>query len=177
MKKLFLIGFVVLGFAFALTAESVVRIDFSCEDFFGTLTSVGDLPRGVMIGPRAEFWDKSRKGFTYPVYVDVAKCPSFEATFLFAGKGKVRMYPAVTASKVDAGRKLEVVAFEIDGDKSSRVPCAFQQWTSLMPFISATAKVLPGTRTNVKAGQKYWRFFVSDGRKINVKASFRVSAK
>ena len=145
--------------------------------FWGELTAEGELPDGVWIGERQTFYNKKIKGYTFPVFVDVAKAPKFEATFVFTGKGKARMSPALTGYDSDVERnltELEVTEFEVDGDKSSKLPAKFKNWLSMTPFIASEEKKLIGSNTTVSAGQKYWQFFVTGGRTIKVKAAFRV---
>ena len=173
--KTILVGLTVLGFVFALSAGPVARIDFPCPNFFGTLTTEDKLPDGVWIGERAAFHDKSKKGYSFPVFVDLAKTSGFEATFVFSGTGTARTAPAITGYDSDAERshiRLNCLEFEIDGDKSSKVPCKFSFWTGLLPFVASEDKKLPTTNSMVSAGQKYWPIIVKDGRTMKVKAKF-----
>jgi hypothetical protein len=178
MKKLMLVGLMTFAFAAALKAAPIVRIDFPCQNFWGNLTAVTELPDGVWIGERQGFWDKRKKGYSFPVFVDLAKAKSFDVTFKFVGTGAkiVRMAPALTGYLTDAHTtedqtELKCVEFEIDGDKSAVAPCVFKHWKSMTPFVAATEKELkPGSV--VKAGQKYWQIFVVDGKTIRVKAKF-----
>ena len=178
MKKLIIAGLMTLAFAAALNAAPIVRIDFPCQNFWGNLTAVTPLPDGVWIGERQGFYDKRKKGYSFPVFVDLAKAKSFDVTFKFVGQGAkiVRMMPALTGYLTDAHTaedqtELKCVEFEIDGDKSSKVPCVFKSWTSMVPLISATDKMLK-EGSPVKAGQKYYQIFVVDGKTIRVKAKF-----
>ncbi len=161
MKKLIIVGLMTLAFAAALNAAPIVRIDFPCQNFWGKLTAVTELPDGVWIGERGTFHDKRKKGYTFPVFVDLAKAKSFDVTFKFVGKGAkiVRMMPALTGYSTDAHTKddqteLKCVEFSVDGDRSSQVPCIFKNWKSTVPLIAATEKTLK-EGTVIKAGQKY----------------------
>ena len=178
MKKLILTGLMTLAFAAALNAAPIVRIDFPCQNFWGKLTAVTELPDGMWIAERQGFWDKRKKGYDFPVFVDLAKVKSFDVTFKFVGQGAkiVRMAPAITGYLTDAHTKddmteLKCVEFSIDGDKSAVVPCVFKHWKSMTPFVSATDKLLK-EGSPVKAGQKYYQIFVVDGKTIRVKAKF-----
>jgi len=178
MKKLIIAGLMTLAFAAALNAAPIVRIDFPCQNFWGNLTAVTELPDGVWIGERSPFYDKRKKGYSFPVFVDLAKVKSFDVTFKFVGQGAkiVRMMPALTGYLTDAHTaedqtELKCVEFEIDGDKSAQAPCVFKHWKSMTPFVSATDKLLK-EGSPVKAGQKYWQIFVVDGKTIRVKAAF-----
>ena len=65
MKKLVLAGLVAWGLAAVLNAAPIVRIDFPCQNFWGQMTCVGELPDGVWIGERGTFYDKKKKGYTF----------------------------------------------------------------------------------------------------------------
>lgn len=177
MKKLVLAGLLAWSFAAVLNAAPVVRIDFPCQNFWGQLTCLDQLPDGVWIGERAGFWDKKKKGYTFPVFIDLAKITEFELTFKFEGKhqGFVRLCPALTGYADDDRQEqtdLQVLAFDVDGDKSFRVPATFKNWYSVTPFVSATDKELKKD-SPVKAGQKYYQIFVTDGKTIRVHAKFK----
>ena len=178
MKKLVLASLLVWGLVAVLNAAPIVRIDFPCQNFWGNLTAVTELPEGVWIGERSPFYDKRKKGYSFPVFVDLAKAKSFDVTFKFVGTGAkiVRMMPALTGYLTDAHTtedmaELKCVEFEIDGDKSAQAPCVFKSWKSMVPLISATDKLLK-EGSPVKAGQKYYQIFVVDGKTIRVKAKF-----
>ena len=174
MKKLVLAGLLACGLTAVLNAAPIVRIDFPCQNFWGQLTCLDQLPDGVWIGERAGFWDKRKKGYTFPVFVDLAKITEFELTFKFEGQGMARMSPALTGYEDDdrtTMTNLQVVFFDVDGDKSFRAPATFKNWYSLTPFVSATDKELK-KGSPVKAGQKYWQIFVTNGKTIKVKAKF-----
>ena len=177
MKKLVLAGLLVWGLSAVLNAAPVVRIDFPCQNFWGQLTCVDQLPDGVWIGERQGFYDKRRKGYTFPVFVDLAKATEFELTFKFTGtqKGIVRLCPALTGYADDDRSEmteLQVLEFSIDGDKSFRVPATFKNWYSVTPFVAATAKELK-KGSPVAAGQKYYQIFVTNGKTIRVRAKFK----
>ena len=177
MKKLVLAGLVAWGFAVVLNAAPIVRIDFPCQNFWGQLTCLDRLPDGVWIGERAPFYDKKKKGYTFPVFIDLSKTTEFELTFKFEGKhqGFVRLCPALTGYADDDRQEqtdLQVLAFDVDGDKSFRVPATFKNWYSVTPFVSATDKELKKD-SPVKAGQKYYQIFVTDGKTIRVHAKFK----
>ena len=174
MKKAFLTGLAVWTFAAVLDAAPIVRIDFPCQNFWGQLSAVTQLPDGVWIGERAPFYDKKKKGYTFPVFVDLSKTSDFDVTFKFAGTGKARMAPALTGYADDDRSEqtvLRVLEFEVDGDKSAKAPAEFKHWLSMTPFIAATAKNI-SEKTSVAAGQKYWQIFVVNDLTIRVKAKF-----
>ena len=175
MKKAFLTGLAVWAFAVVLNAAPIVRIDFPCQNFWGQLTAVSQLPDGVWIGERAPFYDKKKKGYTFPVFVDLAKTPGFDVTFKFTGQGKARMAPALTGYADDDRTEqtnLQVVVFEVDGDRSNKAPATFKNWLSMTPFVAAEAKELK-KGSAVKAGQQYWQIFVTNGKTIKVHAKFK----
>ena len=175
MKKLVLAGLLVWGFAAVLNAAPVVRIDFPCQNFWGQLTCVDELPDGIWIGERKTFHDKRRKGYTFPVFVDLAKTTEFELTFKFEGQGMARMAPALTGYADDDRKQmteLQAVVFDVDGDKSSKTPATFKNWFSMTPFVAAVEKEIK-KGTVVKAGQNYWQIFVTNGKTIKVKAKFQ----
>ena len=175
MKKLMLAGLLVLGMAAALNAAPIVRIDFPCQNFWGQLSCVDQLPDGVWVGERATFYDKRKKGYTFPVFVDLAKITEFELTFKFEGTGMARMAPALTGYADDARKQmteLKVVEFSVDGDKSGKAPATFKNWLSMTPFVAATDKELKKD-TVVKAGQQYWQIFVTNGKTVKVHAKFK----
>ena len=174
MKKMLFAGLMIFAFAAAVNAAPVVRIDFPCQNFWGQMICLDKLPSGVWIGERQEFWDKRKKGYTFPVFVDLAKADSFDVTFKFTGQGMARLCPEITGYAGDdrTGKiDLRVLEFSIDGDNSSRVPATFNSWYGVTPFISANDKELrPGSP--VKAGQMYYQVFVTNGKTIRVKAKF-----
>ena len=175
MKKLVLAGLLGWGMAVILNAAPVVRIDFPCQNFWGQMTCVDELPDGVWIGERAGFYDKKKKGYTFPVFIDLGKITEFELTFKFDGQGMARMSPALTGYADDDRQEqtdLQVLAFDVDGDKSFRAPATFKNWYSMTPFVSATDKELKKD-SPVKAGPKYWQIFVSNGKTIKVRAKFK----
>ena len=174
MKKAFLTGLAVWAFAVVLNAAPIVRIDFPCQNFWGQLSAVSQLPDGVWLGERAPFYDKKKKGYTFPVFIDLAKTPGFDVTFKFTGQGKARMSPALTGYADDDRSEqtfLRVLEFEVDGDKSAKAPANFKHWLSMTPFVAATAKNI-SKDTKVAAGQKYWQIFVVNDLTIRVKAKF-----
>ena len=66
----------------------------------------------------------------------------------------------------------EVIRLRFYGDKSFRAPGVFKSWYGVTPFVSATDKeLLPNSP--VKAGQKYWQIFVTNGKTIKVHAKFK----
>ncbi len=178
MKKLVLASLLVWGLTTVLNAAPIVRIDFPCQNFWGQLTAVTELPDGVWIGERQGFYDKRKKGYSFPVFVDLAKVKSFDVTFKFVGQGAkiVRMMPALTGYLTDARTaedqtELKCTEFSIDGDASAQAPCVFKNWKSMTPFVAATEKELkPGSV--VEAGKKYYQIFVVNGKTIRVKAAF-----
>ncbi len=175
MKKLVLAGLLAWGIATVSNAAPIVRIDFPCQNFWGQLSAVTQLPDGVWIGERAPFYDKKKKGYTFPVFVDLAKTPGFDVTFKFTGQGMARMAPALTGYADDDRAEqtvLRVLEFEVDGDKSAKAPANFQHWLSMTPFVAATDKELKKDAP-VKAGQKYWQIFVTNGKTIKVRAKFK----
>ena len=175
MKKLVLASLAVWGMAVVLNAAPIVRIDFPCQNFWGQLTCLDELPSGVWIGERTGFYDKKKKGYDFPMFVDLAKITEFELTFKFEGTGMARMAPALTGYADDDRQEqtdLEVLAFDVDGDKSIRAPGVFKNWLSMTPFVSATEKELKKGAT-VKAGQKYWQIFVTNGKTVKVRAKFK----
>ena len=177
MKKLVLAGLLVWGLTAVLNAAPIVRIDFPCQNFWGKLTCVDELPNGVWLGEPQRFYDKRKKGYTFPVFIDLAKVTEFELTFMFEGQGKARMAPALTGYADDDRQEqtdLEVLAFDVDGDKSIRAPGVFKNWLSMTPFVSATEKELKKGAT-VKAGQKYWQIFVTNGKTVKVHAKFKAN--
>ena len=130
-----------------LSAAPIVRIDFPCQNFWGHMTCLDELPSGVWLGERQTFHDKKRKGYDFPVFVDLAKATEFELNFKFNGtrEGHVRLMPELTGYADDGCTQmteLQVLAFEIDGDKSFRAPGVFKSWYGVTPFISATDKEL-----------------------------------
>ncbi len=162
------------AFACVLNAAPIVRIDFPCQNFWGHMTCLDELPRGVWVAERTGFYDKKRKGYDFPVFVDLAKVGQFELNFKFTGTGMARMTPEITGY-ADDGRTakidLRLVEFSIDGDRSSRAPATFNRYYGVTPFVAAADKELrPGA--SVKAGQKYYQIFVIDGKTIKVKAKF-----
>ena len=174
MKKAFLTGLAVWAFAVVLNAAPIVRIDFPCQNFWGQLTAETQLPDGVWIGERAPFYDKRKKGYTFPVFIDLAKTPGFDVTFKFTGQGKARMSPALTGYADDDRTEqtvLQVLEFAVDGDPSVKAPGKFQHWLSMTPFVAATEKNI-SKDTKVAAGLKYWQIFVVNGLTIRVKAKF-----
>ena len=174
MKKLLLAGLLVWGFTAVLNAAPVVRIDFPCQNFWGQLECLDELPDGVWIGERKTFYDKKRKGYTFPVFVDLAKATEFELTFKFEGQGMARMAPALTGYADDDRKEmtdLQVVEFSVDGDKSSKVPAVFNNWFSMTPFVAATDKEIKKD-TVVAAGKQYWQIFVTNGKTVKVKPKF-----
>ena len=177
MKKLIWTCLAVWGLATVLSAAPIVRIDFPCQNFWGHMTCLDELPSGVWLGERQTFHDKKRKGYDFPVFVDLAKATEFELNFKFNGtrEGHVRLMPELTGYADDGCTQmteLQVLAFEIDGDKSFRAPGVFKSWYGVTPFISATDKeLLPNSP--VKAGQKYYQVFVTDGKIVRVKAKFK----
>ena len=176
MKKLMLAGLLVWGFMAALHAAPVVRIDCPCQNFWGQLECLDELPDGVWIGERKTFYDPKRKGYTFPVFVDLAKTTEFELTFKFEGqqKGLVRMAPALTGYADDARKnmtELKVVEFAVDGDASAKAPAVFKNWYSMTPFVAAADKEIK-KGTVIKAGQNYWQIFVTNGKTVKVKAKF-----
>ena len=174
MKKAFLTGFAVWAFAVVLNAAPIVRIDFPCQNFWGQLTAVTQLPDGVWIGERAPFYDKKKKGYTFPVFVDLAKTPGFDVTFKFTGQGKARMSPALTGYADDDRAEqttLRVLEFSVDGDPSVKAPGKFQHWLSMTPFVAAADKEYAPGKIWAK-GTKYWQIFVTNGLTIRVKAKF-----
>ena len=175
MKKLVLAGLLVWGMATVLNAAPIVRIDFPCQNFWGQLSCVDQLPDGVLVGERKPFYDKSRKGYTFPVFVDLAKITEFELTFKFEGTGMARMAPALTGYADDKRKEmteLKVVEFSVDGDESSKVPATFENWLSMTPFVAAPDKEIK-KGTVVAAGKQYWQIFVTNGKTIKVKAKFK----
>ena len=174
MKKLFLAVWAVYGIMAVSYAAPIVRIDFPCQNFWGQLTAVSQLPDGVWIGERQGFYDKKKKGYTFPVFIDLAKTAGFDVTFKFTGQGKARMSPALTGYADDDRAEqtfLRVLEFEVDGDKSAKAPANFKHWLSMTPFVAATEKNI-SKDTKVAAGQKYWQIFVVNGLTIRVKAKF-----
>lgn len=176
MKKLVLAGLLVWGLATVLNAAPIVRIDFPCQNFWGQLSCVDQLPTGVWIGERKTFYDKRRKGYTFPVFVDLAKITEFELTFKFTGqqKGLVRMAPALTGYADDDRTEmteLQVVEFSVDGDRSAKAPATFKNWFSMTPFVAAAAKELK-QGTAIKAGQQYWQIFITNGKTVKIHAKF-----
>jgi len=175
MKKLVLAGVAVWAFACVLEAAPFVRIDFPCQNFWGQITAETPLPDGMWLGERTGFYDKKRKGYDFPVFVDLGKVKSFDVTFKFTGTGKARMAPSLTGYLTDAMTaddmtELICTEFSVDGDKSAQVG-TFKSWKSMTPFISSTAK--PYTRDiTLTPGQKYYGIFVTGGRTIRVKAEF-----
>ena len=175
MKKLVLASLVVWGMTAVLNAAPIVRIDFPCQNFWGQMTCLDKLPDGVWVGERTGFYDKKRKGYDFPVFVVLAKTTEFELTFKFEGQGLARMAPALTGYADDDRQEqtdLEVLAFDVDGDKSAKAPATFKNWYSMTPFVSATEKELK-KGSPVKAGQKYWQIFVTNGKTIKVRAKFK----
>ena len=175
MKKLVLAGLLVWGMAAVLNAAPIVRIDFPCQNFWGQLKCVDELPDGVWIGERNTFHDKRRKGYTFPVFVDLAKTTGFELTFKFEGTGMARMAPALTGYADDDRKQmteLQVLAFDVDGDRSTKAPAAFKNWYSMTPFVAATDKELK-KGTVIAAGKQYWQIFVTNGKTIKVRAKFK----
>ena len=174
MKKLMLAGLMMWGMAAVLNAAPIVRIDFPCQNFWGKLTCVDELPDGVWVGERKTFHDKRRKGYTFPVFVDLAKVTGFELTFKFTGQGKAKMAPALTGYADDDRKQmteLQVVEFSVDGDKSGKAPATFKNWLSMTPFVAskdieyAKGKIYP-------KGKEYWQIWVTNGKTIRVKAKF-----
>ena len=175
MKKLVLASIAVWGMAVVLNAAPIVRIDFPCQNFWGQMTCLDKLPDGVWIGERTGFYDKKRKGYDFPMFVDLAKITEFELTFKFEGTGMARMAPALTGYADDDRTEqtdLEVLAFDVDGDKSVNAPGVFKNWRSMTPFVSATEKELK-KGSPVKAGQKYYQIFVTNGKTVKVHAKFK----
>ena len=175
MKKLIWTSIAVWGMAVVLNAAPIARIDFPCQNFWGQMTCLDKLPDGVWIGERTGFYDKKKKGYDFPMFVDLAKITEFELTFKFEGTGMARMAPALTGYADDDRQEqtdLEVLAFDVDGDKSIRAPGVFKNWLSMTPFVSATEKELKKGAT-VKAGQKYWQIFVTNGKTVKVHAKFK----
>ena len=174
MKKLVLAGLLVWGLTAVLNAAPIVRIDFPCQNFWGKLTCVDELPNGVWLGEPQRFYDKRKKGYTFPVFIDLAKVTEFELTFMFEGQGKARMAPALTGYADDARKQmteLQVVEFSVDFDKSSKAPAKFKNWLSMTPFVAskdveyAKGKIYP-------KGKEYWQIWVTNGKTIKVKAKF-----
>ena len=177
MKKLMLTGIALWSFACVLNAAPIVRIDFPCQNFWGYMTCLDELPSGVWLGERTTFYDKKKKGYDFPVFVDLAKVTEFELTFKFNGsqEGFVRLRPELTGYADDGCSEmteLQVLAFEIDRDKSFRAPGIFKSWYGVTPFISATDKELKKD-SPVKAGQKYYQVFITNGKTIRVRAKFK----
>jgi len=175
MKKLVLAGLLVLAFAAVLNAAPIVRIDFPCQNFWGQLKCLDELPEGVWIGERGTFHDKRKKGYTFPVFVDLAKATGFELTFKFEGQGMARMAPALTGYADDDRKQmteLKVVEFSVDGDRSAKAPATFKNWYSVTPFVAAADKEIK-KGTKVAAGKPYWQIFVANGKTIRVKAKFK----
>ena len=175
MKKLILTGLVTLAFAAALNAAPVVRIDFPCQNFWGQMICLDKLPDGVWVAERTGFYDKKKKGYDFPVFVDLAKVTEFELTFKFEGTGMARMSPALTGYADDDRTEqtnLQVIYFDVDGDKSFRAPATFKNWYSMTPFISATDKELKAG-SPVKAGQKYYQIFITNGKTVKVHTKFK----
>ena len=174
MKKLVLAGILVWGLAAVLNAAPVVRIDFPCQNFWGQLTCLDKLPDGVWIGERATFHDKRKKGYTFPVFVDLAKVTEFDLTFKFEGQGKAKMAPALTGYADDDRKKmteLQVVFFDVDGDKSAKAPATFKNWLSMTPFVaSKEIEYAPGKFW--AAGTNYWQIWVTNGKTIRIHAKF-----
>ena len=105
MKKLVLAGLLVWGIATVLNAAPIVRIDFPCQNFWGQLSCVDQLPDGVWVGERATFYDKRKKGYTFPVFVDLAKITEFELTFKFEGQGKLKVrFRSLLVERIAAAR-------------------------------------------------------------------------
>ena len=175
MKKLVLAGLLVWGLTAVLNAAPIVRIDFPCQNFWGQLTCLDQLPDGVWIGERTGFWDKRKKGYDFPVFVDLAKITEFELTFKFEGQGMARMAPALTGYADDDRTEqtnLQVVVFEVDGDRSGKAPATFKNWLSMTPFVAATDKEIK-QGTVIKAGKPYWQIFVTNGKTVKVHAKFK----
>ena len=176
MKKLVLAGLLVCGMAAVLNAAPIVRIDFPCQNFWGELKCLDKLPDGVWIGERKTFYDKKKKGYTFPVFIDLAKTTEIDLTFRFEGKqqGLVRMAPALTGYADEEDwemTNLQVVEFSVDGDKSVKAPATFKNWYSMTPFVAASDREIK-KGTVIAAGKKYWQIFVTNGKTIKVHAKF-----
>ena len=181
MKKLFLAALMAWGTVIGLKADPIVRIDFPCENFWGQMTAVSKLPDGVWIGERRPFYDKKRKGYTHPVFIDLAKVTEIDIAFKFAGKGKASMKPALTGYQTDSMvpdeyAEIECTGFSVDDDRSVNVPCAFTHWKSMVPFIASKDVAYAPGKTWAK-GTKYYQIFVVDGKTIRVKAAFKAPGK
>ena len=176
MKKLLLAGVALWALTCVLNAAPIVRIDFPCQNFWGHMTCVDELPSGVWLGERHGFWDKRKKGYNFPVFVDLAKVGEFELTFKFNGswEGYVRLLPELTGyadDRLTEKTALKVLEFSIDGDASARVPHSFREYFPVTPFVAAADREI-GRGVKVKAGQKYYQVFITDGKTIRVKAKF-----
>ena len=175
MKKLVLAVLLAWGISTVSNAAPIVRIDFPCQNFWGQMICVDKLPDGIWVGERTGFYDKKRKGYDFPVFVDLAKITEFELTFKFEGTGMARMSPALTGYADDDRQEqtnLQVIFFDVDGDKSFRAPATFKNWYSMTPFIAAVEKELK-KGSPVKAGQKYYQIFVTNGKTVKVRAKFK----
>ena len=123
MKKLIWTCLAAWGLAAVLNAAPIVRIDFPGQNFWGKMECLDELPDGVWVGERQAFYDKKRKGYTFPVFVDLAKVTEFELTFKFEGTGMAQAAPELTGyaddlRKTTVESDIELVDFAVNGAPS-----------------------------------------------------------
>ena len=177
MKKLIWTCLAAWGLAAVLNAAPIVRIDFPGQNFWGKMECLDELPDGVWVGERQAFYDKKRKGYTFPVFVDLAKVTEFELTFKFEGTGMAQAAPELTGyaddlRKTTVESDIELVDFAVNGDRSAKLPAKFRSWLGVTTFV-ATGKneYAPGKPST--PGQKYDRIYIFNGKVIKVKAKFK----
>ena len=177
MKKLVLASLAVWGMAVVLNAAPIVRIDFPCQNFWGKMECLDELPEGVWVGERQNFYDPKKKGYTFPVFIDLAKATEFELSFKFAGTGMAQSAPELTGyaddlRKTKVESDIELVDFSVNGDRSAKLPAKFRSWLGINTFVATGAnEYAPGKKST--PGQKYGPIYIFDGKTVKVHAKFK----
>lgn len=148
-KKSLLASAMLFAFAAASFAADIVTLDLNywCR---GNLKLLNKLPAGVTMTGRRNY---SQKKFAhiclYTVKIDLSKVQEFtlELEVVDTGdKESADLKPSLCPTK---GLVFECLAFETDGESSTKAPCIIKGWTSMQ-----AVKVTKGEKITVKGKLK-----------------------
>ena len=149
LKKSFLVAAMLFAFGAASFAAEIVNLDlnFWCR---GHLKLLNELPDGITMTDRLNYKQPQFAHIClYAVKIDLSKVQEFTLQLEVVDTGdkeSADLKPSLCPSK---GLVFECLAFETDGEPSTKAPCIIKGWTSMQ-----AVKVTKGEKITVKGKLK-----------------------
>ena len=149
LKKSFLVAAMLFAFAAASFAADIVSLDlnFWCR---GELKLLNKLPDGIVMSGRLNYSNpKFAHICFYTVKIDVSKVQDFNLEFEVVDTGDKETAELKPSLCPNGGIVVECLAFETDGEPSTKAPGIIKGWTSMQ-----AVKVTKGEKIAVKGKLK-----------------------